>query len=66
MNALMEDIGNDFEVQCPYCNVKADVCGASLTSLRLGIWTRLKYCSSNNYDDCVLFLSKSLRSGNNR
>ncbi len=46
---------------CPYCNIEANICVASLTSLKLGVLMRLNYCSSDNYDNCAIFLAKSLR-----
>lgn len=49
------------ENSCPYCNIKADVCVASLSSLKLGLLMRENYCGSDNYDNCAIFLAKSLR-----
>ena len=46
---------------CPYCNVGAETCSASLTSMSLGILMKLNYCDSDNYDNCATFLAKSLR-----
>jgi len=50
------------ELECPYCDNNSDVCMASFTSLKLGKLVRFKHCNSENYDDCALFLAKSLRS----
>jgi hypothetical protein len=47
---------------CPYCDDKADECKASLSSLKIGALVRLKQCKSESYDNCVLFLTKCLRS----
>ncbi len=47
---------------CPYCDDKADVCKASVTSLKLGALLRLNRCSGEAYDNCSLFLAKCLRS----
>lgn len=49
-------------LECPYCNNTYDVCMASFASLKLDKLVRLKHCNSGNYDDCALFLAKSLRS----
>jgi hypothetical protein len=46
---------------CPYCDTDADVCAASLTAMKLEKSLRLNRCSDENYDNCALFLSKSLR-----
>ena len=48
---------------CPYCDDSADICRASVTSLRLGAMLRLNHCNSKNYDGCSLFLAKCLRKG---
>ena len=55
-NTMKEDL------ECPYCNNVTDECTASFTSLKIGKLVRLKHCNSENYDDCALFLAKSLRS----
>ena len=55
------DIYKVMEKSCPYCNIEADVCVASLTSLKLETLMRLNYCSSDNYDNCPIFLAKNLR-----
>jgi len=47
---------------CPYCDAKADVCKASVTSLKIGALVRFKRCNSESYDNCALFLAKCLRS----
>jgi len=59
MNAPME-VKEDLDA-CPYCDTKADVCGASVTSLKIGALVRSNRCNSENYDSCALFLSKCLR-----
>ena len=48
--------------ECPYCNNNSDICMASFTSLKIGKLVKLKHCSSENYDNCALFLAKNLRS----
>jgi len=46
---------------CPYrCSA---VCMASLTSMAIDNNTRISCCSTENYDDCPMFLSRVLRSG---
>ena len=55
------DIYKVMEKSCPYCNIEADICSASLSSLRLGILTRLNYCGGDNYDNCAICLAKNLR-----
>jgi hypothetical protein len=62
MNATAKEVRKDFDV-CPYCDDTADVCKASVTSLKLGALLRLNRCKSENYDNCSLFLAKCLRSG---
>ena len=61
MNQIAKSIAEDKEV-CPYCDDKADVCKASLASLKIGTLLRLKQCKNESYDNCVLFLAKCLRS----
>jgi hypothetical protein len=46
---------------CPYCDTNADVCAASLTSIKLEMSVRAGRCNSESYDNCALFLAKDLR-----
>ena len=48
---------------CPYCDTEADVCEASVTSLKIGATARLKRCNSENYETCVLYMSKCYAGG---
>ena len=61
MNGLTAEMVMDAETLCPHCDIEADVCKASITSLSLGKLLRTGYCESGNYDNCVLFLAKLLR-----
>ena len=61
MNATTKAAQQDPDA-CPYCDDKADVCKASLASLKIGALVRLNRCTSESYDNCVLFLAKCLRS----
>jgi hypothetical protein len=61
MNTMVKEISQDTDA-CPYCDDKADVCKASLASLQIGALVRLNRCTTERYDDCVLFLAKCLRS----
>lgn len=61
MNVITKEIRKDVNT-CPYCDDKADVCKASLASLQIGALVRLNHCTSESYDNCVLFLAKCLRS----
>ncbi|MBI4688418.1 MAG: hypothetical protein HY756_11715 [Nitrospirae bacterium] len=49
------------ELICPYCGIDADICKASVSSMRLGPKTKILYCSSRVYDNCPIFLAKLLR-----
>jgi len=60
MNVVTKQAREDLGV-CPYCEATDDVCRASVTSLKIGALARLKRCSSENYDNCALFLAKCLR-----
>jgi hypothetical protein len=62
MNATAKEVREDVNA-CPYCDDRADVCKASLASLKIGALVRLKQCKSESYDNCALFLAKCLRSG---
>jgi len=61
MNATVKEVREDVNA-CPYCDDKADVCKASLASLKIGAMVRINRCTSESYDNCVLFLAKCLRS----
>lgn len=61
MHAIEKELREDLH-ECPYCDAKTDVCKASLASLKIGELVRLNRCTSESYDNCVLFLAKCLRS----
>ena len=46
---------------CPYHDAAANTCSASLSSITIDRTRRTGYCSSDNYDNCALFLAKTLR-----
>ena len=48
---------------CPYCDSEADICEASVASLKIGAIARLKRCNSENYETCVLYMSKCYAGG---
>jgi hypothetical protein len=47
---------------CPYRDAPMNICTASLTAMRVTPSQRLCYCSTENFSDCAIFLSKTLRS----
>jgi hypothetical protein len=49
------------ETACPFNGVS--VCTASLSSMAIDNQKRASYCSTDNYDNCPLFLAKILRRG---
>ncbi|MBI4847467.1 MAG: hypothetical protein HY808_02665 [Nitrospirae bacterium] len=61
MNTLTMDINEATAASCPYGDVIADVCRASISSMKLGVMAGLKYCSSEDYDGCPIFLAKIIR-----
>ncbi len=49
------------QTNCPYdCSVSG-ICAASLSSMAISSESRRIYCSTENYDNCPVFLAKSLR-----
>ena len=56
------DIGRfSQQASCPYdCSV-TDICAASLSSMPISSGSRQQYCSTDNYDNCPVFLAKILR-----
>jgi hypothetical protein len=60
MNALRQGM-REGSLMCPYCDTNADVCAASLTSIKLEKSVRSGRCNSESYYNCALFLAKSLR-----
>jgi len=46
---------------CPYHNAAKNICSASLSSITIDRTRCTGYCSSDNYDNCALFLAKTLR-----
>ncbi len=45
---------------CPFIDEKQDICSASLSSIIIGPQNRHTRCSSENYDNCPIFLAKLL------
>lgn len=46
---------------CPYHDSATNICIASLSSLTVDRERNNGYCSTDNFDNCALFLSKTLR-----
>ncbi len=61
MNTLTIDIKEVTEASCPYSDIIANVCRASISSMKLGLIASLKYCTSEDYDGCPIFLAKIIR-----
>lgn len=63
MNVLLvnsdESKSDSFERACPYNDI--NTCMASFTSLQLDKQKKTDCCSTENYDDCPIYLSKLLR-----
>ena len=61
MNTLTADINEVAKSSCPYGDMIADVCRASLSSMKLRLTAALSHCASEDYDGCPIFLAKILR-----
>ncbi len=63
METIMANMKNNVIMtiftNCPYSG--KTICKASLSSLIIDRNTRKDYCTSENFDDCPIFLSKILR-----
>lgn len=46
---------------CPFSETETNICLASLSAMVIGPGNRREYCSNDNYDNCPIFLAKSLR-----
>ncbi|MGO9952453.1 MAG: hypothetical protein ACLPN1_09620 [Dissulfurispiraceae bacterium] len=46
---------------CPYHDAVSNICNASLSSITVDMDRNSGYCSTDNYDNCALFLAKTLR-----
>ncbi|HMK56045.1 MAG TPA: hypothetical protein VK448_05350 [Dissulfurispiraceae bacterium] len=46
---------------CPYHDIASNICTASISSITVDEVRHAGYCSDDNFDDCPIFLSKSLR-----
>jgi hypothetical protein len=46
---------------CPYHDLSSNICEASLSSITVDRVRCAGYCSTDNFDNCALFLSKTLR-----
>jgi hypothetical protein len=47
--------------RCPYQDISRNICAASLSLISIDPARHSCYCSTDNYDNCALFLAKSLR-----
>ncbi len=61
MNTLAIHPNDVDNALCPYGDILADVCRASVSSMKLGLTGSLKSCTSEDYDGCPIFLAKLLR-----
>jgi len=52
---------DSYERICPYNDI--NTCMASFTSLQLDKQRKTDCCSTENYDECPMFLAKVLRMG---
>jgi hypothetical protein len=48
-----------FEAACPYNGIHT--CMASLSSMTIDEYQRERWCSTDDYDSCPIFLAKVLR-----
>jgi len=48
-----------FETTCPYNGIHT--CKASLSSMAIDDYQRERWCGTDDYDSCPMFLSKVLR-----
>ena len=46
---------------CPYHDVETKICTASFSSITVDRKRSSCYCSIDNFDNCALFLAKTLR-----
>jgi len=46
---------------CPYQHSNNNNCAASISAMALSIGKKEKFCRTENYDNCPVFLSKVLR-----
>lgn len=47
--------------RCPYLNADSEICVASISSISIDPSRKHGYCSTDNYENCALFLAKTLR-----
>ncbi len=50
------------EHNCPYCNDESGICAASLSRMVIDTNRRAGHCDNENYDNCPIFLARTLRS----
>ena len=60
----MKKTVKDQEGHCPYFSTRIGVCLASLFLMAIEKSRREFVCSSDDWDDCPMFLSKTLRNKN--
>jgi len=49
------------ERNCPYFNDKNGICAASLSRMAIDSNRRAGHCSTEDYDNCPIFLARTLR-----
>jgi hypothetical protein len=50
---------------CPFFDT-GDICGAAISACVIGWKRKLVFCTTDDHDDCPLFISKVLREGSFR
>ncbi len=46
---------------CPFDETDTNICLASLSAMVIGPSKRREYCSNDNFDNCPIFLARTLR-----
>jgi hypothetical protein len=59
--SLLHSLDSRQSELCPYQAVDSSICAASISSITIDSARNSGYCSTDNYDNCALFLAKTLR-----
>jgi hypothetical protein len=59
LSFMPEDMQSEI---CPYRDYDMNLCRASISLLKIDYFRSSCYCTSDNFSNCALFLSKTLRS----
>ena len=60
VTACISNAEKRVRVNCPFYGLHTDICTASCSTMLVDERTRGKYCGNEDFDDCPIFLVKTM------